>query len=544
MPTIRKVLLVYTDPYYLIKQVYPYGLDLLADRLRQQGTAVQITYPFLPDANPAANLAAAADFAPDLIGLGIRNIDTSMACETYGDWSGNGYRTFFFLPRVRAVVDALRVLLPGVPMVCGGGAFTVASRQILDYLELDLGVVGDGEEALSAFVHAWPEPSRLARVPGLVMRRDGIFSQTPRRPFVFPRPHTLPRDPGFRHALAAAGLPVRVKRGCNQGCSFCVEPVIEGRNFIHRDIDDVMAELQAAADLETVDKIFFVDTEFNLPDLGYATALVQHLVTDGWHRRFRFASQFLPRPFTDDFARLLAQAGFSVILTCTSFADPVLEAAKVSYRQADIANALDLCARYGIDVTVDLIFGLPGETRETVDHSHRCMHRWLPNPLRRYEYTVGARIYPGTPLARRVGAGDGRNVYGPLTPGLLEPCFYCEPGPPLDLKRQVDHRAPAPMRFDNEMTESCRARLAVGYLADRDRIAEACETFLALELTDKSAVFDDLFHRWGRQNRESQTAKTGSTTCQRSSFFSIRSSASSFFCAYWTPPTVSLCRAM
>jgi hypothetical protein len=238
-----------------------------------------------------------------------------------------------------------------------------------------------------------------------------------------------------------------------------------------------------------------VDTEFNLPGLDYAAALVQRLVENNWPRRFRFASQFLPRPFTDDFARLLAQAGFSVILTCTSFADAVLEAAGVSYRQADIANALDLCARYDIDVTVDLIFGLPGETRETLDHSLRCMHQWFPDPLRRYEYTVGARIYPGTPLARRVAAGDGRNVYGPLAPGLLEPCFYCEPGAPLDLKRQIDHRAPTPMRFDNEIGEASRARLAVGYLFDHDRIADACETFLSLELPDKSAVFDELFRR-------------------------------------------------
>jgi radical SAM superfamily enzyme YgiQ (UPF0313 family) len=495
MSTIRKVLLVYTDPYYLVKQVYPYGLDLLADRLRQDGVTVQVVYPFVPSADPAANLAEmAADFIPDLVGLGIRNIDTCMACETYGDWTGDGYRTFFFLPRVREVVDALRRLLPGVPMVCGGGAFTVAPGPILDYLNLDLGIVGEGEEALSALVHAWPDAARVAQIPGLVMRRGEGVAAAPRRPFAFVRPHTPARDPGFRHALAAAGLPVRVKRGCNQGCSFCVEPIIEGRTFIHRDIDDVVAELRAADDLETVDKVFFVDTEFNLPDLGYATALVTRLAAEGLHRRFRFASQFLPRPFTDEFARLLAQAGFSVILTGTSFSDAVLDAAGVSYRQADIANALDLCARYGIDATVDLIFGLPGETRESVDHSLRCMQQWPPTPLRRYEYTVGARIYPGTPLARQAAAHD-ENVYGPLTPGLLAPCFYCAPGSPLALKEAVDARAPAPMRFDNEITESSRARLAVGYLADRDRIAESCEVFLSLDLPDKSAVFENLFRR-------------------------------------------------
>ena len=171
----------------------------------------------------------------------------------------------------------------------------------------------------------------------------------------------------------------------------------------------------------------------------------------------------------------------------------MLEASGVSYRAADIVKALDLCAEHGIDTTVDLIFGLPGETWETVAHTIRQMNDLPATRLRRYEYTVGARIYPGTALARMV-AGDGkRNIYGNLTPELLEPCFYCVPTSPLELKSHVDARVPEPMRFANELAESSRARLAVGYLADRGRFEEAGKAFLSLSLPDKSAAFDYFF---------------------------------------------------
>jgi radical SAM superfamily enzyme YgiQ (UPF0313 family) len=491
---IARVLLFYTDPYYLVEQVYPYGLDLLATRLREEGIEARVEYAFLPSADPAANLTkAVADFRPDLVGLGIRNIDTCMACEDHGDVAGEGYRSFFFLPKIRAAANAVRAVLPGVPIVCGGGGFTVAPRQILDYLDVGFGVVGEGEAALSAFVQAWPDKDRLAQIPGLVLRGETGFSEHPRGKFVFAQGQIPARDPGFRHAFESAGLPVRVKRGCNQACSFCVEPIIEGRTFVYRDIADVINELQAAARMDGVNKIFFVDTEFNIPDQDYAAALVEGLLANGLHSRFRFASQFLPRPFTNDFAMLLAKAGFSVVLTCTSFADAVLEATGVSYREADILHALALCAEHGIDATVDLIFGLPGETWETVDHSIRRMTDLPATSRRRYEYTVGARVYPGTVLARGLGGEAGRNLYGKLTADLLEPCFHCVPTSPLELKRYVDARVPSPMRFDNELSESLRARLAVGYLADHGRLREAGEAYLSLSLPDQSAAFDYYF---------------------------------------------------
>lgn len=494
MGEIKRVLLLYTDPYYLVEQVYPYGLDLLATRLREEGVEARIEYAFLPSADPAANLTkTVADFRPDLVGLGIRNIDTCMACEDYGDVAGEGYRSFFFLPRIREAANAVREVLAGVPIICGGGGFTVAPRQILDYLDVGFGVAGEGEAALSAFVQAWPDQDRLAQIPGLVIRGEKGFTENPRGKFAFPGAQIPARDPGFRHSFESVGLPVRVKRGCNQACSFCVEPIIEGRTFIFRDIPDVVNELQAAARMDGVNKIFFVDTEFNIPDPDYGTALVEGLLAKGLHSRFRFASQFLPRPFTNDFAILLAKAGFSVILTCTSFADEVLEASGVSYREADILHALDLCAEHGIDATVDLIFGLPGETWETVDHSIRRMTDLPATSQRHYEYTVGARVYPGTAMARRIGEEGGRNVYGNPTPGLLELCFHCVPASPLELKRYVDSRVPSPMRFDNALSESLRARLAVGYLADHGRFREADDAYLSLSLPDQSVVFDYYF---------------------------------------------------
>lgn len=68
-----------------------------------------------------------------------------------------------------------------------------------------------------------------------------------------------------------------------------------------------------------------------------------------------------------------------------------------------------------------LLLGGPGETRETVEESLAFAESLHLDSLR---ITVGIRIYPNTPLARRtVDEGAIR-----ATDDLLAPTFYLAPG--------------------------------------------------------------------------------------------------------------------
>ncbi|MBW2342404.1 MAG: radical SAM protein [Deltaproteobacteria bacterium] len=405
----KKILLLYADKYYLIKQVYPFGLDLIANYLRQCGHDVTIEYPYLPDPDPEINLVSILErTSPDIIGLGIRNLDTCMSCEEYGDYGGDGYKTFYFLPEVKRLVDFIKKHAPGLPIIAGGGAFTISPVAILKYLGIECGVVGEGEEPLLRFIDAFPDTEKISKIPNIACLKDDYVINT-RQDYHFRGDlWAFERDKKFSFAFETAGLPVQVKRGCNQACSYCVEPIIEGKKFFFRDIDQVIEELKIISEThEGVNTIFFVDTEFNVPDLVYCSGLVRRIMKEDLHRRFSFSSQFLPKPFDNDFAKILAEAGFSIILTCDSFADIVLEKNRVSYCQADITNALRLCEENGISCTLSMIFGLPGETYETLNHSLEQMNRYPPRFLRRYEYTIGGRVYQGTSLCGLVERDKG-----------------------------------------------------------------------------------------------------------------------------------------
>ena len=57
-------------------------MDIIVDYLRRLSYDVTIDFPFLPEIDAETNLIWILEREdPDLIGLGLRNIDTFMACE-------------------------------------------------------------------------------------------------------------------------------------------------------------------------------------------------------------------------------------------------------------------------------------------------------------------------------------------------------------------------------------------------------------------------------------------------------------------------------
>jgi hypothetical protein len=505
---IKRILLLYADTYYLVNQVYPFGLDIIANHLRRNGYSVFVDYPFLEHPDPKANLERIiAKSRPDLVGIGIRNLDTAFSQEPFGDYDGPDYRTFYFLPHIENVVVIIKNILPQTPIMLGGGAFSIAPVPIMKKLEVEYGIVGEGEAALLQFVDAFPDQEKMKAIENLVFRHGGTYHINPKQVYGFAgHSEIFTREETFNYAYETTGMPIRTKRGCNQTCSYCVEPVIEGRKFIYKSHETIIQELEfIAKTYHQVRKLFIADAELNVPDLEHSRSLIKKIIAGGFHERFRFSSQFLPKPFDAEFAELLARAGFSVVLTCDSFADDVLKKNLAPFCEKDIENTLALCARFGLECTVCLIFGLPGETYETMEYTLQKMHQYPLNELRRYEYTMGGRIYQGTPLSR-IAIKETRHLYGQKSDGYLEPFYYCAPESPQKLKNHVGDNLPFGMDYKCMQSEASRQVLGTAYLVDQKRWAAAADWFLKIDLSSKSASYDYLFRNLSNAG-EINTAK-------------------------------------
>ena len=505
-----KILLIYANSYFLESPVYPFGLDLIAGFLRDQGHEVKIDMPFLYHGDTAEGMAAVLEaFLPDIAGISIRNIDTAMACETFGTWRQYGINTRFFLPHAAETVAAIKTLAPEVPVVAGGAGFSVSPGAILTYIKADYGITGDGARAMERLVHCLEQGKEPETVENLLIRdKDGRIRENPTAGAIDLALHPIEREKRFDYTFTTGAMPVQSRYGCPMGCSYCVEPLITKQQEAARKKEEVIQELQMISrQYPGVSEIFFVDAEFNAPTPDFSLALLKDIIKSGLHRRFTFSSQFLPVNITGEYAGLLAETGFHVILTCDSFSDTVLKKNSCPYRESQIKKSLALFQDHGVRCSLNLIFGLPGETFETIDHTIAGLKEAAASPLFKLEYTAGARVYNRTPLCRLVEKGNSENfLYGETSDGYIKPLFFSSPVSPLEINQYIEGQLGRVIDFKPPETKKQRRIASIGIDAGQGLHEKSCEGFCSTGMDVKEAIFDYLFRKY-TESRDNSLAE-------------------------------------
>ena len=405
-----RILLVSANQEQSPDPVAPIGLAYVATATADAGHDVHVVDLCFADDVERAVADAARAFRPDAIGIALRNVDNAA-------WP----QVVSYLPHYRRVVAACRAAT-AAPIVLGGSAFTTMPAYYLPRLDVDLGVVGEGEVAF---------PALLARLAAGADVRDvgGVAWRDPARGAVHVTPPAwLPSLDGLR--LDRRWMDVRTyferggmanlqtKRGCHFKCTFCAYPVIEGRGMRTRDPRLVAAEVRALLDEHGVDQFFVVDSIFNAPR-GYAEAVAEALAPLG--RRIRWSCFVGPGNFTAELCDRLMAAGCQSLDFGTDAAAPAtLRGFRKSFTVDDVHAASRICRERGLPFQHSLVFGGEGETWETVRQTIAAMDASGATAV---NAMCGVRVYPETPLAATLLArGEVASVEA-----LYEPFFYCAP---------------------------------------------------------------------------------------------------------------------
>ncbi len=413
--------------------VQPYGLE----RLRTAAAGVdawevELLDPFLlSDAPLALAESAARRLQPDLVGLGVRVIDDCIVVAQPGnsDETGEPFDLAWFGPEIRELRETLGRAAPAARFVLGGAAFSAFPRECLEYLDVELGIVGAGDEAFPALLDRLAEEAPLDGIPGLIRRGETATSLAYQHAYGGAGP-TL-RDPLY---APLASLPVRTRIGCAMQCAYCLTANL-GRTHSEPPLEPVLDEIEATvahARAHGVARapVFFADDELNLPGEGHAIALLNGLVERGLTRKMTWRGYFNPTPFSDELARLVAATNGHASITVDSAAEVVIARAYKPFRRSDLDALIPRLVEHGVSCDVGLIFGLPGETEETIAETIGWV-RSLPSSIR-IAYSIGARVYPHTPLAR-IAREEPRHLVGAGGATFLEPVVYSSPYPPRRL---------------------------------------------------------------------------------------------------------------
>jgi len=393
-----KVLLISANKVRAPFPVYPLALDYLAGALTPMHTVrfLDLMHAQVEEAVPNA----IAEFAPDCVGISIRNIDNSEA--THSRSFIEGYRT---------VVRVLRNAT-AVPIILGGAGFTLFPGRLLKELGADYGIAGEGERlaALLAALETGTDPRHL---PGVVTPTGDVQALQPWDGE--PRRLMNPDNPIYSTYIKNGGmLNLQTKRGCLFHCIYCTYPLIEGHRLRCINPGEVAGTAKRLMELGAR-YLYIADGVFNADHdhcLAIAAAFRAAGITLPW------CGFFAPLKPRDDFYRRLAEAGLTHVEFGTeSLSDRMLSTYRKPFCSKDVVAAHRAAREAGLYVAHYFLLGGPGETSESVEET---LTKAAALESAVFFFFCGVRIYPGTELCT-MAVSEGQ-----LSPtaDLLEPVFY------------------------------------------------------------------------------------------------------------------------
>ena len=269
---------------------------------------------------------------------------------------------------------------PGCFVIFGGWHPSLLTEQTLKEDYIDVVVRHQGEATLLEVLQRLEAGQPLDLVAGCWFKRGGSIVQNPDRPTIrlsaLPRPaYDLIDFEAYEQASGERKLPYATSIGCPYACNYCTDMVFYNRRFNAYAAGEVAEELAAMVKQYRLTEVALLDSNF-LVDVRRAVAIARAIRNSGAHFHWTFqASTDLLCKMSDDEVRLLASSGVSHIGFGTESASPeVLRHMNKRHQSIpDIYEAAAKCSQAGIRVTLNLIFGYPGEEERHRAETFRVM---------------------------------------------------------------------------------------------------------------------------------------------------------------------------
>jgi radical SAM superfamily enzyme YgiQ (UPF0313 family) len=412
-------------------------------------------------------------FAPDYIGLSIRNVDEVVP-----------ERTKFFVKEVLRDFIVPIKQASQAPLILGGSGYSLFPAEILALAGADFGIAGEGEEALLELLACLDEGRDPAGIPGLYIPGSRLKGITRPNSFYSRNPWSrLNKWIDFAPYRQRGVYSIQTKRGCALKCLYCSYPLLEGKNYRRRDPADIAEEIAAArGELGEGITFEFVDSTFNDPP-GHAEDICREIIKRNLRVRLRTMG-VNPRHTGRELFELMIRAGFAQIdVTPDSASEAMIRNLRKGFTLADIQRTAKLLKEYDLPSMWFFLFGGPGETRQTYEETISFISGYI-NPDDLVYLSGGLRIYPGTPVHRQ--ALDEGLVSA--TDDLLTPSvFYFSQGSPRE-------------ELSQWIEETCKTHLNCLSGAESNPPQEMLKA--ALDLRNSNGLTEPMFRTLLRIRRE------------------------------------------
>lgn len=395
-----RVLLISSNTTTEPLPVYPLGMALIASSLAQNGHEVKQLDLLLNRENISLSVTRTIiEFKPDFVGISIRNIDNVDSLSPLN----TGY-----LADIKPLVGFIRKVSLS-PVILGGPAFSIMPEQILQLLDADFGIVGEGEVSFNTLIDNLLNNIKTKKILYSCekpIQQEEFFSPLYKKELV---------DYYFDQS---GMLNYQTKRGCPHGCNYCSYPLIEGNKLRNQTPQFVVENLIALKKRFNVDTLFFTDSVFN-DSQGHYLAVAEQMIKEKCN--IRWAAYFRPENIRRSELKLLKDSGlYAMEVGSDAACNATLKGINKSFNFEDIFNFNESCVKADIPCAHFFMFGGPKETQETVLEGLKNIERL--NKCAVFVFS-GIRVLPQTGLhqiAVEEGIISNDN-------DLLKPSYYVSP---------------------------------------------------------------------------------------------------------------------
>jgi len=325
----------YTDPYV----VYPLGVSIVAAALTSAGHTVRQFDAMQHDEALDDLTRVVGEFEPEIVGIGIRNLDSVDGTSDSGPLFDNAIR----------IVAHLRQL-KSCPIVLGGSGFSLLPHRIMELSGADFGIIGEGEDAivrLAGLLEAGEAPPERM-IHGRTAKQLGAL---------------YPPDLLEFYRAETNMAPIQTKRGCDFNCLYCSYPLLEGARVRSRDPEQVIAEMVTLHEQHSVTMFYFVDSVFNDVE-GQYIELLDLMARRGLS--IPWAAFLTPYKLSAENMDLMVKTGMIwAEIGADATTDVTLKALRKPFTFAEVATVCEELLKRKVSVVNNVMFGGPGETRET-----------------------------------------------------------------------------------------------------------------------------------------------------------------------------------
>lgn len=311
---------------------------------------------------------------------------------------------------VHRVAEVAKEVDPDIVVIVGGAHPTSATESILADQNIDIAVLGEGDNSIVPLLQCIESNGNLASVDGIGYRSaDGaaIIQEKTKQiddldTLPYPARHLLPMEKyfaaGIRHGGYSRGkraASMITSRGCQYRCNFCTAFKVFTRRPRMRSIENVLGEIDELVNRYGVDEVFFEDDQLiakqrRTGDLFDAMAAKYSLAWDT-------PNGVSPWLLDEDIVGKMKKAGcYRINLAIESGNQWVLEnIINKPVKLAKIPGLVRMIEKQGIEVGTFLVVGNIGrggiETIEQIKDSFRFCRK-----ARIFPHVSLLTAYPGS----------------------------------------------------------------------------------------------------------------------------------------------------